>query len=489
MSLSDYDLIKAYKDAPVLTLAKILGKNILKLSNYREFCTIDRDLLYQIFENCGELDANDVVTVYNNIIRYQTIPLSDFICKFKTDTMKVVNVVGNLIPTAINPIELKDIMIDQHKKIVNLELKIRELQNQFGAFRSSSSISDRYDERHICDDYANVNNTCAHCSYCSSDLRRLTGSPVSCDYDSFHLDAYQDEVKMRNSCRLPEKYDTSPMLKSKSKSSSYASQNKSIDKLRQYRRMQEEGFVRRQYSEGTREDTPENMPLDDGNGESHLNNNELSNDKETQQLDLDKIQQYIRNEVNSKFESITKENNELNRRILEIKDELISQGAARFILDRLQKDNKKFKNEILNKISSLIPPEKPLLYNENLLDAIEKNDHQSVKWAIHDNPLLINMKCPDLNNATPLHIASKFGDVDIVRTLISKGASVNRKDAENETPLFYAAKFNNADVLTYLLNHGADINHRNKYMNTPLHYASIHNHHNICQLLKSRGAI
>jgi ankyrin len=44
------------------------------------------------------------------------------------------------------------------------------------------------------------------------------------------------------------------------------------------------------------------------------------------------------------------------------------------------------------------------------------------------------------DNATPLHLASKFGDLETVALLIEKGASVNALTTDNSTPLHCASE-------------------------------------------------
>jgi ankyrin repeat protein len=46
-----------------------------------------------------------------------------------------------------------------------------------------------------------------------------------------------------------------------------------------------------------------------------------------------------------------------------------------------------------------------------------------------------------------LHTAAKEGKVDLVRTFLDKGESVNSENACNETPLHVAATKGNLDVM------------------------------------------
>jgi hypothetical protein len=46
----------------------------------------------------------------------------------------------------------------------------------------------------------------------------------------------------------------------------------------------------------------------------------------------------------------------------------------------------------------------------------------------------VSIEAPDSSGNTPLHYACKYGNIDICRYLIEKGASACRKNSSNETP-------------------------------------------------------
>jgi len=55
---------------------------------------------------------------------------------------------------------------------------------------------------------------------------------------------------------------------------------------------------------------------------------------------------------------------------------------------------------------------------------------------------------------TAVHIASRVGDVDVVKLLISRGASLNVITNDHYTPLHIAAKEGHDDIARLLLDHG-----------------------------------
>uniref|UniRef100_A0A1X7SHU1 Uncharacterized protein n=1 Tax=Amphimedon queenslandica TaxID=400682 RepID=A0A1X7SHU1_AMPQE len=84
-------------------------------------------------------------------------------------------------------------------------------------------------------------------------------------------------------------------------------------------------------------------------------------------------------------------------------------------------------------------------------------------------------------HGTPLHCASKTGNADIIKLLITKGnADVNAVDKDNSTPLFNAVASGSIEAVDILLTNGArtdvvsqrSFNAGIFYHGTPLHCAS-----------------
>jgi len=82
----------------------------------------------------------------------------------------------------------------------------------------------------------------------------------------------------------------------------------------------------------------------------------------------------------------------------------------------------------------------------------------------------VNAKNPTDNN-TPLEVATSyktFGQSEVVKLLIEKGANVNGKGAYDRTALHVAAGNGRLDLVAYLLKHGADPNATDRAGATPL---------------------
>jgi len=105
---------------------------------------------------------------------------------------------------------------------------------------------------------------------------------------------------------------------------------------------------------------------------------------------------------------------------------------------------------------------KLLLDNGANINAIDTNERTPLYWASLRYPNLAQYlleKGADFNIVTntliaPLHNASLYGYIEIVRILISKGADINIKDINEKTPLYYACSKGQLEVINYLLQQG-----------------------------------
>lgn len=91
---------------------------------------------------------------------------------------------------------------------------------------------------------------------------------------------------------------------------------------------------------------------------------------------------------------------------------------------------------------------------------------------------------------TPLHLASFFGHVDSVETLLGRGADVHARSTNGlaNHPLHAAAAGGHTEVCKLLIAHGADPNSTQAGGFTPLHAAADNGNRELVQLLLSAGA-
>ena len=68
--------------------------------------------------------------------------------------------------------------------------------------------------------------------------------------------------------------------------------------------------------------------------------------------------------------------------------------------------------------------------------------------------------CTNINRCTPLMIASRYGQLDAMNTLIKHGANVNHRDKDGKTALHYALSGSDVscEILSCLIENGADPN-------------------------------
>jgi ankyrin repeat protein len=95
-----------------------------------------------------------------------------------------------------------------------------------------------------------------------------------------------------------------------------------------------------------------------------------------------------------------------------------------------------------------------------------------------------------MDGSTPLHIASFFGRVEIVRLLIAHNADVNAVDDLGKTPLHDVSRGvdesqeNGIGVARLLLDHGADVNAKTRLGYTPLSLVSPSQRPKLAELLE-----
>ena len=102
-----------------------------------------------------------------------------------------------------------------------------------------------------------------------------------------------------------------------------------------------------------------------------------------------------------------------------------------------------------------------------------------------------NMLCNSVTREgyIPLHVATKSGQKEVVRLLISYGADVNAEDASGETALYSASESGYEDIVEILLHYGAKVDAVTKDdLMTPLHIAAAFGELETVKLLLKLGA-
>lgn len=115
------------------------------------------------------------------------------------------------------------------------------------------------------------------------------------------------------------------------------------------------------------------------------------------------------------------------------------------------------KQEIINYLLSA---------TDTIFNAIINDDLKTVQQFIEERKIDINLK--DKLGMSPLHLAVKKNEEQIVQYLIKNNANVHIEDNDGRTPLFYAISNKNIVLIKLLIQHKANINAQDKFKVTPV---------------------
>jgi ankyrin repeat protein len=130
----------------------------------------------------------------------------------------------------------------------------------------------------------------------------------------------------------------------------------------------------------------------------------------------------------------------------------------------------------------------PLSPVDDLADlslAIRQGNLAAVRALVEKNPVLT--KTADGSGFTPLHIAATAGFVDIVTSLLDRGADIEARTAEGQTPLFQTVPLVAQKAFVYLLKKGANFNARDNAGRTILQFALFGRRPAMVDLILGRG--
>lgn len=125
-------------------------------------------------------------------------------------------------------------------------------------------------------------------------------------------------------------------------------------------------------------------------------------------------------------------------------------------------------------------------YSRQLWSAIDTGDPKQLEEVLATGPLI---NSTDIHGATPLLRAACYNRVEVIKTLIDRGANVNAVRVDGFTPLLIAAFFGHADVVRVLVESGADVTATTRFGTSAQMWATARGFHDISDYLQQREVV
>jgi len=120
-------------------------------------------------------------------------------------------------------------------------------------------------------------------------------------------------------------------------------------------------------------------------------------------------------------------------------------------------------------------------------DACQVGDLTKVENLLKEDPSLLQAKTEE--GKSPLHMATGWGQVEIVEYLLSVGADITARNNNGGTPIHVAGSRNQPECAKILVANGADVNEiRTLGKMTPLLIAVMKSNYEVAEVLLQLGA-
>ena len=120
--------------------------------------------------------------------------------------------------------------------------------------------------------------------------------------------------------------------------------------------------------------------------------------------------------------------------------------------------------------------------------AVTRGCSATANAILNHKDVMVDISIPLQGGSTPLHIASYRGEVEMVKVLLSKGASLTYRNAKGWTPLHSAVRGGHRITAECLIANGAVVAGETRHGQTALHLACRHADAAMVTLLLDNGA-
>tara|TARA_R110002072_G_scaffold46591_13_gene129285 strand:+ start:4229 stop:5830 length:1602 start_codon:yes stop_codon:yes gene_type:complete len=124
--------------------------------------------------------------------------------------------------------------------------------------------------------------------------------------------------------------------------------------------------------------------------------------------------------------------------------------------------------------------------SNNIWNSAQRGQFENVRDLLDGNPALRDAR--DDDQRTPLHLATRYGHLDIVKLLLARGAAPDRAAYNQFTPLHMAVHFNRRQILDLLLQQQVDVNAKTSFGLRVVDLAARDNRPQLLERLLERGA-
>lgn len=110
-------------------------------------------------------------------------------------------------------------------------------------------------------------------------------------------------------------------------------------------------------------------------------------------------------------------------------------------------------------------------FDDPLIRAVRAKDVNQVEFLLkHGANVNVLERTFSRDALNPIHLASEYGPIEIVKLLLDHGADVNTKTSFNATPLHFAAQGKYISIAKLLIDRGAQVDAKDNAGRTPLNW-------------------